>query len=136
MTTPTTPSTVRVVVESFGYLHGPPPVAHLTVDVRDLLRNPHIDPAMRELTGSHPAVRDHVLHTPGAVGVLGGTWVLLRKLTHVVPPGDGVVTVAFGCAGGRHRSVALADKLVALLIRDGVDAVVRHRDVHRPVVRA
>ncbi|MEU9888064.1 RNase adapter RapZ [Sphaerisporangium sp. NPDC051011] len=127
---------VEVVVESFGYGHGPAPEADLTIDARRHLRNPHHDPAMRHLTGLDEAVRVHVLATPGAAGQVGNAvlfvWCLLFDL-----PGDHdePVKVAVGCAGGRHRSVAMAEAIAAGFREVGVVTVVRHRDVGKPVIQ-
>jgi UPF0042 nucleotide-binding protein len=128
-------STVQVVVESFGYLHNPAPEAHLTIDLRQALYNPHHDPAMRELTGLHPLVRDHVLATADAQEILAAA---ARLVATLLPGHDRrakLVRVAFGCAGGRHRSVVLANELTNLLLTAGIGAEVTHRDVLRPVVR-
>ena len=118
---------------SFGYLHGAPPPAHVTVDVRDHFRDPHADPSLRGLTGKDPEIINHVImHTRGA-------WVLAKAIAaHAavfVNSMPGIpVTVAIGCAGGRHRSVVIADEVAAMLTRDGIPASVHHRDIAEPVV--
>lgn len=124
--------TTRVEVTSFGYLHGDPPPGHITVDVRDLLRNPHVDPGMRELTGFDKPVRDLVVSTPGAHQLVGDLTTVVCGLAAL---GRGVVRVGFGCAGGRHRSVVLARELTHTLAVLGVGVSVTHRDAHRPVVQ-
>jgi UPF0042 nucleotide-binding protein len=127
---------VRVVVTSFGFLHGrPPEEAHIVVDVRQALRNPHQDPAMRELTGLDPRVREHVLATPQAVDMVLDTAALVTSLLPGHDRRSLLVQVAFGCAGGRHRSVVLANELTNVLVKAGIGAVVSHRDILRPVVR-
>jgi RNase adapter protein RapZ len=128
---------VRVVVVSFGYLHGAAPDAHVTIDLRKALYDPHVAPAMRELTGLYPAVRANVLGTPGAERILHGAALLVDALLagHERRDGDLLVRVAFGCAGGRHRSVVLANELTRLLVAAGIGAEVSHRDILRPVVR-
>jgi UPF0042 nucleotide-binding protein len=131
------PDRVSVVITSFGYLHpGGAPTAHLTVDLRELLHNPHADPAMRELTGLDPAVRDHVLTTPGAADVLDGMAASTAALWRTRQP-QWLTTVAIGCAGGRHRSVALANALAHRINASGAGASVQivHRDILRPVVQ-
>jgi RNase adaptor protein for sRNA GlmZ degradation len=132
------PQARPVVAVSFGYLHARPPTADLTVDVRDCLFDPHADPGMRDRTGLDAEVARSVLATPGAVE-------LAARLADVVgvlaglPQRRGVlgvpVTVAVGCAGGRHRSVALAEHVAGTLRGGGLAVTVEHRDVHRPVVR-
>lgn len=127
---------VRVVVTSFGFLHGPAPEeAHIVVDLREALRNPHRDPAMRELTGLDPQVREHVLATPRAVDIVLDTAALVASLLPGHDRQGLLVQVAFGCAGGRHRSVVLANELTNVLLKAGIGADVSHRDILRPVVR-
>jgi UPF0042 nucleotide-binding protein len=126
----------QVVVTSFGYLHGPAPAAELTVDVRDVLRDPRVEPALRELTGLESPVRARVLATPGArelvTALLPPIAVLLAAAT--TGPQHYMVRVAIGCAGGRHRSVVLANELTNRLRIAGISAEVEHRDILRPVV--
>jgi RNase adaptor protein for sRNA GlmZ degradation len=110
-------------VVSFGYLHREPPVATYVVDVRHRFRDPHIDPAMRELTGRCTAVRDNVLAQPGALEFIQ------EVVLQVSRDRAGAVSVAIGCAGGRHRSVVLASEVARLL---GTTAV--HLDIDKPVV--
>jgi UPF0042 nucleotide-binding protein len=127
--------TVRVVVESFGYLHGPVPDAHITVDVRQALHDPHVDPPLRELTGLYPAVREQVLNTRGAERILTGAATLVDAMLPAHDRRGLLLRVAFGCSGGRHRSVVLANELTNLLLAAGIGAEVSHRDILRPIVR-
>lgn len=94
-------STAEVEVTSFGYLHGPAPDAHLTVDLRAHYRDPHT--ALRELTAHHGAVRQVVLATPGIPELIDGVAEVVRA--YAAAPGATVIRVAIGCAGGRHRDV-------------------------------
>lgn len=118
---------VRVI--SFGYLHAdPPPDAHLVLDVRRYLSDPA---AVRHLLDSDG--RDHrvaavVSATPGAADTVA----VLTWFAATFPQPDCVIAV--GCAGGRHRSVALAEAVTALLRRDGHPVTVEHRHVHLPRV--
>lgn len=123
---------VQVYVISFGYGHAPAPEADLTLDTRRLLRNPHHDPRMRELTGLDEVVRQHVLATPGAARLISTASVLVADL-HVQT--NAPVTVAVGCVGGRHRSVVIAEELAATLRSDGIKTSITHRDVHRDVIQ-
>ena len=123
---------MTVTITSFGYGHAPAPEADLTVDARRLLHDPHVDPAMREMTGLDETVRRHVLATRGAKAWVEHETAAVRALlVHVGRP----VTVAFGCAGGRHRSVVMASECARLLSAVGFDVVVEHRDVTKPVIR-
>ncbi|RZQ60916.1 ATPase [Amycolatopsis suaedae] len=129
------------MITSFGHLHDPArryrPVTahrHLALDVRTLFTDPYLKPEMRELTGRDDPVRANVLAQPGAI-----PYVIAQAdaIAALVPAADpGLVDIAIGCAGGRHRSVVIADALAALLLeRHGLGAEVFHRDIHRPVVR-
>ncbi|MEU2827188.1 RNase adapter RapZ [Streptomyces lavendulae] len=118
-------------VISFGYGHNPAPAADLVVDVRNSLRNPHHDPAMRELTGLSERVYEHVISTPGAEDLARDT---LTLALHLAETTNRDVTVAWGCVGGRHRSVGLARLTHTLALADGRQASLTHRDVERPVL--
>lgn len=123
---------------SFGYGHPgtQPPKADLTLDVRDSLRDPHIRPEFRQLTGMDDAVREHLCTQLGVVAIID----MLDGLRLVAEPiarhAKAPVTVAFGCVGGRHRSVVLAELLAhAVRGRAGWAVEVEHRDLHRPVLK-
>jgi RNase adapter protein RapZ len=122
-------------VTSFGYLHGPAPYADITIDVRTHLRDPDIDPCVRELTGRDAVVRARVLAIPGARGLIDGVTTAIRALL-ATPGGPGrqPVRVAIGCAGGRHRSVVIADDIAARLALAGWETTTTHLDIHRPVL--
>ncbi|AGM10128.1 putative P-loop ATPase protein [Amycolatopsis keratiniphila] len=137
--TPTDSVTItRVVIESFGYLHeDSKPLtsssSHLVIDVRNLFRDPHVTPALRYSTGRDDAVRANVLDQVGALEFVRAQAAAIAALVPAATPN--VVTVAVGCAGGRHRSVVIAEALALLLAGDGIDAEVYHRDIRRPVVQ-
>lgn len=127
---------IQCVVTSFGYGHSEAPRADVTIDARRHLRNPHADPGMRYLTGLDAAVRDHVLATAGTRRLIDHAAAMARDLlTDAANARFQLVTVAVGCVGGRHRSVALAEEIGVALRADGVGAVVEHRDVTRPVIQ-
>lgn len=120
-----------ITVTSFGFGHAAPPEADLTFDARRRLRDPHVDPAMRQLTGHDEIVRNRVLGTPGAetlaLNLVATAWDLYRYTGQPV-------TIAVGCAGGRHRSVVLAELVAAELRGYGIATTVTHRDVDKPVL--
>lgn len=121
---------LTMTIESFGFKHGVPLDADLVFDVR-FLPNPHFVPRLRRRTGRDRAVREYLAQYP-AVKVFEDRLVeFLRFLVpQYVAEGKAYLTVAIGCTGGRHRSVALAEALKAQLSSlDGVRARVRHRDV-------
>ncbi|MEO3892156.1 RNase adapter RapZ [Nonomuraea sp. B5E05] len=125
--------TAVVEITSFGYGHADPPEADIVVDARRRFRNPHADPRMRELTGLAESVRCHVLATPGVAAVIRRTAQLAADLTTTTVGGP--VSVAVGCVGGRHRSVAMAQAIATELADAGLPVAVVHRDVHRPVIQ-
>lgn len=127
---------IKTVISSFGYGHRQtPPRATITIDTRVLLRDPHIDPGLRELTGADDQVRRRVLSTPGAARLIAHlTDTVLTLLEDAGDPTGNRVDVAIGCTGGRHRSVVLADALAYMLSSAGAGVEVLHLDVHRPVL--
>lgn len=119
---------VRVV--SFGFKYGLPKDADLVFDLRHL-PNPHHDPALRPHTGLEAIVADFVLGQPAALELLDDvTRLLLHTLPRYAEEGKAYLTIAVGCTGGRHRSVALAEALSKRL-GDGREVHVHHRDVGR-----
>jgi RNase adapter protein RapZ len=120
-----------VTVESFGYKYGLPMDADTVMDVR-FLPNPHWVDELRRHTGQHPAVRDYVLGQPGAMDFLE----TYHRLLDVVidgyrREGKRYMTVAIGCTGGKHRSVAIAEALAHQLQDDQLTVRVLHRDLGR-----
>ncbi|MFD2421692.1 RapZ C-terminal domain-containing protein [Amycolatopsis pigmentata] len=124
-------------LQSFGYLHEggvPKAVAdhrpHLVLDVRDLWRDPHHDPAMREFTGLKNEIRVRVLNQPGAVRYLDAQAAAIAHLVSTRP-----IRIAIGCAGGRHRSVVAVEQLALILrIETTLTVEVEHLHLHLPVI--
>ena len=124
-------SKLQVAVESFGFKHGLPLDADIVMDVR-FLPNPHWEDALRPLTGHDPAVRDFVLERADTAAFLDRFDDLLRTvLPAYQAEGRSYLTVAIGCTGGRHRSVAIAEELAARLRSRGTAVRTTHRDVSR-----
>lgn len=120
-----------VTVTSFGYRYGLPPQADIVLDVR-FLPNPYFVPELREHPGTAPLVSRWVLDHGIARDFLERARDLLTfLLPRYRDEGKAYLTVALGCTGGRHRSVALAEALGNALAQQGVKARVRHRDVDR-----
>ncbi len=121
-----------VTVESFGFKYGLPMDADSVMDVR-FLPNPHWIDDLRPHTGQHPAVRDYVLGQTGAAEFLETYHRLLSLiLDGYRTEGKRYMTVAIGCTGGKHRSVAIAEALAGLLESDEQLSVrVLHRDLGR-----
>jgi len=122
----------RVTVLSFGYKYGLPMDADMVVDVR-FLPNPFWIPELRELTGRDTEVRDYVLSQEGCGEFLDRYHELLRLVSGGYRrEGKRYLTLAVGCTGGKHRSVAISEELAArLAAEDGVTAKVVHRDLGR-----
>jgi UPF0042 nucleotide-binding protein len=121
-----------VTVESFGFKYGLPMDADTVMDVR-FLPNPHWIDDLRPHTGQHPAVRDYVLGQKGAAEFLETYHRLLALIVDGYHrEGKRYMTVAIGCTGGKHRSVAIAEALAGLLESDEQLTVrVLHRDLGR-----
>lgn len=118
---------IRVNVLSFGYKYGVPREADLVFDMR-FLPNPYFESALRPLSGKDKAVADYVLHSPGAREFFQK----LRDLLFFMLPlmeaeGRYRVSIAVGCTGGRHRSVAVAEELTQALRQADYTATVEHR---------
>lgn len=119
---------LRVDVISFGFKRGTPRVVDVLLDVR-FLPNPHWIPELRPLSGHDSPVRDHVLQAADAVVFVEKTMDLFRfLLPRYEAEGKAYLTIGIGCTGGRHRSVALASEFARLLVGEGFDARVTHRD--------
>jgi len=122
---------LRATVLSFGFKYGLPLDADLVADVR-FLPNPHWIPELRPHTGQDPDVRDYVLSQEGAGRFLDVYAELLRLVgAGYQREGKRYLTLAIGCTGGKHRSVAMAEEIAKRLASDGVQTTVAHRDVGR-----
>ncbi|MEW2374234.1 RNase adapter RapZ [Streptomyces sp. NPDC006656] len=130
----TTDQAPALTITSFGYAHQPDkraPDAHLTLDLRAHFRDPHVDPALQQLTGRDQAVITAVLSTPGIPALIAATAAAARAFR--AGPGAGPLRIAAGCIGGRHRSYVVASTLGTLLA--DLDPTVVHLHVDRPVIR-
>ena len=124
-------SRLQVAVESFGFKHGLPLDADIVMDVR-FLPNPHWEDHLRPLTGHDPAVRDYVLERADTSAFLERLDDLLATLLPAYESeGRSYLTIAIGCTGGRHRSVAIAEALATRLRSRGTAVRTTHRDVGR-----
>ncbi|MET7485884.1 RNase adapter RapZ [Streptomyces sp. NPDC005538] len=122
---------LRATVMSFGFKYGLPVDADLVADMR-FLPNPHWIPELRPFNGLNEEVSAYVFNQPGAKEFLDRYAELLRLIAAGYRrEGKRYVTIAIGCTGGKHRSVATAEKLAARLVAEGVETVVVHRDMGR-----
>jgi UPF0042 nucleotide-binding protein len=116
---------------SFGFKNGVPTDADLVFDVR-FLPNPHFIPEFRPLTGKDPKVAKYVRSFPQTEEFLEKTTDLLAfLLPHYIKEGKSYLTVAFGCTGGQHRSVMIAEEMQKRLGEAGYRVKVAHRDMPR-----
>jgi RNase adapter protein RapZ len=114
---------------SFGFKNGVPAEADLVFDVR-FLPNPHFVPEFRKLTGKHPKVAKYVLQFPQTKEFLDKTTEMLKfLLPHYIKEGKSYLTVAFGCTGGQHRSVFIAEEMKKRLADVGYRVKTAHRDM-------
>jgi UPF0042 nucleotide-binding protein len=120
---------MTLTVSSFGFARGMPPLADLVFDMR-FLDNPHWDPSLRELTGLDSGVAAHIVEDPG----FGSAFerirdLLLELLPRYAAQGKSYVNIAFGCTGGRHRSVFVAERIAEALREGGFSPTVLHRNL-------
>ncbi len=113
---------------SFGFRQGVPEDADLMFDVR-FLPNPHFVPEFRPFTGRDPKVAKYILSFPQTKEFINRiSELLIYLLPHYVKEGKSYLTIAFGCTGGKHRSVLIAEEVKKRLTKAGYPAKVVHRD--------
>ena len=114
---------------SFGFKHGLPTDSDLVFDVR-FLPNPNYVPGCKHLTGKHPKVARYVRSFPQTGEFIGRiSDLLIYLLPHYTREGKSYLTISFGCTGGRHRSVFIADSIGRNLAASGCTMKVVHRDI-------
>jgi UPF0042 nucleotide-binding protein len=110
-----------------------PADADLVFDVR-FLPNPNYIPEFKHLSGKHPSVARYIRSFPQTVEFIERIADLLIYLVpHYIREGKSYLTIAFGCTGGHHRSVMIAEQVRKELARGGYAARVSHRDLQKPV---
>jgi UPF0042 nucleotide-binding protein len=126
------PTAMQTTVQSFGFKYGIPIDADIVLDVR-FLPNPHWVPELRPHTGQDEAVRDYVLESTGAAEYVRSSHRLIQLTAEGYrSEGKRFITIAVGCTGGKHRSVAITEALADLISDDAAQAVrVVHRDLGR-----
>jgi UPF0042 nucleotide-binding protein len=117
-----------LTVMSFGFARGLPRNADIVFDMR-FLRNPYWEDSLRDLTGRDQAVADYIAGDEGYEAVSQIEALLLSLLPRYREEGKSYVTVAFGCTGGRHRSVHVAERVAARLREAGFSPTLEHRDL-------
>jgi UPF0042 nucleotide-binding protein len=122
---------LTISVSSFGFKNGVPGEADLVFDVR-FLPNPHFVPEFRKLTGRHPKVAKYIRQFPQTQEFLDKATDMLKfLLPHYIEEGKSYLTVAFGCTGGQHRSVFIAEEMKKRLEAEGYRVKTSHRDMPR-----
>jgi UPF0042 nucleotide-binding protein len=124
---------MKITLLSFGFKYGMPTDADLVVDMR-FLSNPFFVPELKALNGLTKEVRDFVLETVQARTFLKK---YLNLLDYLIPlytlEGKAYLTIAVGCTGGRHRSVAIAENIFEHLSQRGFEPGIIHRDLDRDI---
>jgi len=121
-------SKIMIYVTSFGYRNGVPADSDLVFDVR-FLPNPNYIPRFKHLTGTNPGVARYIRGFPQTVEFIQRiSDLLVYLLPHYIREGKSYLTIAFGCTGGQHRSVMIADAIRKNLVEAGYTAKVSHRD--------
>lgn len=124
---------IRVYINSFGFRHGVPADSDLVFDVR-FLPNPNYIPGFKQLTGRHPAVARYIRTFPQTREFISRiSELLIYLLPHYISEGKSYLTISFGCTGGHHRSVFIADEIRKRLTRASFKTTCNHRDLLRPV---
>jgi UPF0042 nucleotide-binding protein len=122
---------LTISLSSFGFKNGVPGEADLVFDVR-FLPNPHFVPEYRKLTGRHPKVAKYIRQFPQTLEFLDKVTEMLKfLLPHYIEEGKSYLTVAFGCTGGQHRSVFIAEEMKKRLEAAGYRVKTSHRDMPR-----
>ena len=124
---------ILVSCVSFGFRHGVPEEADLVFDVR-FLPNPHFVPKLRQYSGKNPRVARYIRSFKQTGQFLRRIEGLLEYLIpHYIREGKSYLTIAFGCTGGRHRSVMMAEAVGKALAKRGYTVKLEHRDLERSV---
>jgi UPF0042 nucleotide-binding protein len=122
----------QVAVLSFAFSQGAPPPANLSFDMR-FLRNPHWQEGLRELSGLDAPVGDYITGDAAFESALERIEALLLSLLPLYASAEtGPVSIAFGCTGGRHRSVCVAEHVARRLRAAGFSPTIEHRDLATP----
>lgn len=117
-----------VSITSFGFKNGIPMDADLVMDVR-FIDNPYYHPELRPLTGRDPAVRDYVLGQSETKAFLAYFIpMIVTLLPFYEEEGKSHLSIAIGCTGGQHRSIAIAESVAKTLDQEGYQVTVSHRD--------
>ena len=122
---------IVIHVNSFGFRHGVPSDSDLVFDVR-FLPNPNYIPEFKKLTGRHPSVARYIRSFPQTGEFITRiSELLIYLLPHYIREGKSYLTISFGCTGGHHRSVFIANEINKRLKKAGFSVKAGHRDIDR-----
>jgi UPF0042 nucleotide-binding protein len=122
---------IVIYVNSFGFRHGVPADSDLVFDVR-FLPNPNYIPEFKHLSGKHPSVARYIRSFPQTAEFINRiSELLIYLLPHYIREGKSYLTISFGCTGGHHRSVFIANEINKRLKKAGFSVRESHRDVNR-----
>jgi UPF0042 nucleotide-binding protein len=122
---------ILVQLTSFGYRYGVPADSDLVFDVR-FLPNPNYIPAFKNLSGKHPSVARYIRSFPQTTEFIGRiSDLLVYLIPHYIAEGKSYLTISFGCTGGHHRSVLIANEIRKRLAHAGFRVKETHRDVNK-----
>ncbi|MCX6622123.1 MAG: RNase adapter RapZ [Acidobacteria bacterium] len=128
-------SKILIYVTSFGYRHGVPHDSDLVFDVR-FLPNPNYIPEFKKKSGRHPGVARYIRSFPQTIEFIERiSDLLIYLIPHYMREGKSYLTIAFGCTGGQHRSVMIADDIRKRLNKAGYRIKGSHRDMMKEVGR-
>jgi UPF0042 nucleotide-binding protein len=122
---------LKLALVSFGFKNGLPLDVDLVFDCR-FMPNPYWDPELRPMNGLDESIQNYVLAPPISQEFIAQVFQMLKTLLPAyADEGRSYLTVAFGCTGGKHRSVAVAEKVGEVLEKEGWPSRIRHRDISK-----
>ncbi len=123
--------TFTINVMSFGFKHGLPITADMVFDMR-FIPNPYYVPSLRHASGNNKRVRKYVMrHLVSQMFVKDLNKLINDIIPHYMKEGKYNLNIAFGCTGGRHRSVAMANEMAELFTKQGRQVTLTHRDIKK-----
>lgn len=121
--------TFSINISSFGFKYGIPSESDLILDMR-FLPNPYYVPSLKKLTGNNKKVQNYVLKSPLASQFIEGFHEMISSMIPgYINEGKYHINIAFGCTGGHHRSVTIANKMAEIFEKDGLRVSLNHRDL-------
>ena len=127
-------NTTQIVLNSFGFKYGAPRDSNFIFDVR-FLPNPYLEPSLKEFNGLNPLIQEYVSDFPDFDVYISSLYISLKlAIDEFIKLQKGYVTISFGCTGGKHRSVTIAEKIRKLFINDEYSVVTIHREIDEDTI--